>query len=175
VKHIPNLLTLARLALAPYLFLLMSRHDYRGLLWPFALVGATDVLDGYLARRWHAASRLGAVLDPLADKILLSGTFLALALTGAIETWIAVVVLGRDVLILAAAGVLSLARPGTEFPPSPWGKLSTFAQVLYIMFAMGALSGIGVAPAVIALKWAVATLAAVTLLDYARRTRVIPQ
>ena len=166
---------MARLALAPYLFLLMSRHDYRGLLWPFALVGLTDVLDGYLARRWHAASRLGAILDPLADKVLLSGTFLALALTGAIEAWIAVVVLGRDVLILAGAAALSLGRPGTRFPPSPWGKLSTFAQVLYIMFAMGALSGIKVAPAVIALKWTVAALAAVTLFDYARRMRLIPR
>jgi cardiolipin synthase len=175
VKQIPNLLTLARLALTPYLFLLMSRHDYRGLLWPFALVGLTDVLDGYLARRWHTASRLGAILDPLADKILLSGTFLVLALTGAIEAWIAVVVLGRDVLILAGAGALSLAKPGTQFPPSPWGKLSTFAQVLYIMFAMGALSGIKVTPAVVALQWAVAALAAITLFDYARRTRVIPR
>ena len=175
LKQIPNLLTLARLALTPYLFLLMSRHDYRGLLWPFALVGLTDVLDGYLARRWRAASRLGAILDPLADKILLSGTFLVLALTGAIEPWIAVVVLGRDVLILAGAGALSLARPGTEFPPSPWGKLSTFAQVLYIMFAMGALSGIEVAPAVVALKWVVAALAAATLVDYARRMKLMPR
>jgi cardiolipin synthase len=171
VKHLPNLLTIGRLALTPYLFLLMSRHDYRGLLWPFALVGVTDVLDGYLARRFHASSRLGAILDPIADKILLSGTFLLLALTGAIEAWIAVVVLGRDLLILAAAGVLSLAKPGIQFPPSPWGKLSTFVQVLFIMFAMGALSGIHVAPAVIALKWAVAALAMVTLADYARRMR----
>ena len=149
----------------------MSRHDYRGLLWPFALVGITDVLDGYLARRLNVSSRLGAILDPIADKVLLSGTFLVLALTGAIEPWIAIVVLGRDVLILAGAGVLSLAKPGMQFPPSPWGKLSTFVQVLFVMFAMGNLSGIHVAPAVVALKWAVAALAMVTLADYAWRVR----
>ncbi len=171
-KQLPNLLTIARLALTPYLFLLMWRHDYRGLLWPFALVGVTDVLDGFLARRLHASSRLGAILDPIADKLLLSGTFLVLALTGAIEVWIAAVVLGRDVLILGGAGALALARPGSQFPPSPWGKLSTFVQVLYIMFAMGALTGIHVKPAVVALKWAVAALAAITLMDYARRTVV---
>ena len=66
----------------------------------FALVGVTDALDGFLARRWHASSRLGAYLDPIADKVLLSGTLLVLAFTGAIETWLVVVVLGRDLLIV---------------------------------------------------------------------------
>ena len=160
---------MARLALTPYLFLLMWRHDYRGLLWPFALVGITDVLDGFLARRFKASSRLGAYLDPIADKFLLSGTFLVLALTGAIPAWLAVVVLGRDIVILAAAGVLYLGKSVRAFPPSPWGKLSTFVQVLYIMFAMGALAGIKVAPAVVVLQWAAVTLAIVSLSDYARR------
>ena len=169
MKHIPNLLTLGRIALAPYLFLLMWRHDYHGLLWPFALVGITDVLDGFLARRFQWSSRLGAYLDPLADKLLLSGSFLVLALSGAIPGWLAAVVLGRDIVILAAAGVLYLAKSRRAFPPSPWGKLSTFVQVLYIMFAMGNLAGIHVAPAVIALQWTVAALVAVSLADYGRR------
>ena len=63
MKHIPNLLTLARLALTPYLFLLMYRHDYRGLLWPFALVGVTDVLDGFLAKRFGWRTELGTLLS----------------------------------------------------------------------------------------------------------------
>src|SRR5260370_1480226 len=147
----------------------MWRHDYRGLLWPFALVGITDVVDGFLARRWQASSRLGAYLDPIADKILLSGTFLVLALTGAIETWLAVVVLGRDLLIVAGAGVLYLVKSRTKFPPSPWGKLSTLVQVLFVMFALGALAGIHVTPAVTALKWATVAIAIVSFADYARR------
>ena len=174
-KQVPNLLTIGRIAITPYLFLLMWHRDYPALLWPFALVGVTDVLDGFLARRLHATSRSGAILDPIADKLLLSGTFLVLALTGAIEGWMAALVLGRDVLILVGAGAVSLARPGTHFPPSPWGKLSTFVQVVYVMFAMGALSGIHVAPAVVALKWAVAALAVVTLADYAWRTLRAPR
>ena len=169
MKHIPNLLTIARLALTPYLFLLMSRHDYRGLLWPFALVGITDVLDGFLARRFQWTSRLGAYLDPIADKFLLSGTFLVLALTSAIPAWLAIVVLGRDAVILAAAGILYFTKSRRTFPPSPWGKLSTFVQVLYIMFALGTLAGIKVALAVVALQWAVVALVAVTLADYAHR------
>jgi cardiolipin synthase len=170
LKHIPNLLTLARIALAPYLFLLMWRHEYRALLWPFALVGITDVLDGFLARRFQWSSRLGAYLDPIADKLLLSGSFLVLALSRAIPGWLAAVVLGRDIVILAAAGILYRARSRREFPPSPWGKLSTFVQVLYIMFAMGNLAGIHVAPAVIALQWAVTLLVLISLVDYGRRT-----
>jgi cardiolipin synthase len=169
VKHLPNLLTVARLALTPYLFLLMWRHEYRGLLWPFALAGITDVVDGFLARRWHASSRLGAYLDPVADKILLSGAFLVLALTGAIETWLAAVVLGRDLLIVAGAGVLYLAKSRTAFPPSPWGKVSTFVQVLFLMFALGALAGLNVSPVVTVLRWATVAVAIVSLADYTRR------
>lgn len=171
MKHLPNLLTAARLVLAPYLFLLMFRHQYRPIIPLFILIGVTDVADGFLARQLGASSRLGAYLDPLADKILLSGTFLVLALTGAIETWLAAVVLGRDVLILAAAGVLYLVTARRNFPPSPWGKFSTFVQVVFLCFQIGYLSGIAVAPAVTVLKWLTVALAAVSLADYARRMR----
>jgi len=170
VKHLPNLLTAARLALAPYLFLLMFRHQYRTIIPLFILIGITDVADGFFARHYGASSRLGAYLDPLADKILLSGTFLVLALTGAIETWLAAVVLGRDVLILATAAVLYLTTARRNFPPSPWGKASTFVQVVFLCFQIGYLAGIAVAPAVLALKWLTVALAVASLADYARRT-----
>ena len=172
MTHLPNLLTAARLALTPYLFWLMVRHQYRTIIPWFIVIGVTDVVDGFLARRFQASSRLGAYLDPIADKVLLSGTFLVLALTGAMETWLAVVVLGRDVLILGAAGVLYLATGRRNFPPSPWGKLSTFVQILFLCFQIGYLSGISVAPAVTALKWITVALVAVSLGDYARRVAV---
>jgi len=172
VKYLPNLLTAARLALTPYLFWLMVRHEYRTIIPWFIVIGVTDVVDGFLARRFQASSRLGAYLDPIADKVLLSGTFLVLALTGAMETWLAVVVLGRDVLILAAAGVLYLATSRRNFPPSPWGKLSTFVQILFLCFQIGYLSGIAVAPAVTALKWLTVVVVVVSLSDYARRVAV---
>ena len=172
MKHLPNLLTAARLALTPYLFWLMVRHEYRTIIPWFIAIGVTDVVDGLLARRFHASSRLGAYLDPLADKVLLSGTFLVLALTGAMETWVALVVLGRDVAILAGAGVLYLATGRRNFPPSPWGKLSTFVQILFLCFQIGYLSGIAVEPAVVALKWLTVALVVVSLADYARRVAV---
>ena len=169
MKHLPNLLTAARLALTPYLFWLMVRREYRTIIPWFIVIGVTDVVDGFLARRFHASSRLGAYLDPLADKVLLSGTFLVLALTGAMEGWLAVVVLGRDVVILAAAGMLYLSTGRRNFPPSPWGKLSTFVQIVFLCFQIGYLSGIAVAPAVTALKWLTVALVVVSLGDYAWR------
>jgi len=176
VKHLPNLLTAARLALTPYLFFLMVRHQYRAIIPLFILVGITDVVDGFLARRYGASSRLGAYLDPIADKVLLSGTFLVLALTGAIETWLAIVVLGRDLLILAAAGILYFTTARRNFRPSPWGKLSTFVQIVFLCFQIGYLAGIAVAPTVIALKWLTVALAVVSVADYARRiTASVPR
>jgi cardiolipin synthase len=175
VKHVPNLVTAARLALAPYLFLLMFQHRYRTIIPLFIIIGITDVVDGFLARRFHASSRLGAYLDPIADKVLLSGTFLVLALTGAIEWWLAAVVLGRDLLILAAAGVLYLATARRNFRPSPWGKISTFVQIVFLCFQIGYLSGIAVAPAVTALKWLTVALAVASLADYARRISTADQ
>jgi cardiolipin synthase len=164
LKHIPNLLSLARLALAPYVFVLLVRREYRTVLVLFAIAGLTDFLDGLAARKFGSTSRLGAGLDPVADKVLLSGTFLTLALTGAIEAWVAAVVLGRDVLILATAVVLYLAKSRRSFPPSIWGKISTLVQIAFVLVIVGQVGG----AIFIALKWATVVLAVVSGADYAR-------
>lgn len=171
MKHLPNLLTAARLALAPYLFLLMFRREYRAIIPWFILISVTDVLDGFIARRFNASSRLGAYLDPIADKVLLSGTFLVLALTGAIESWLAAIILGRDVLILAVAGALFMTTGRRNFPPSPWGKVSTFVQIVFLCFEIGYLAGIAVAPEVAVLKWLTVALTLISLADYGWRMR----
>src|SRR5262249_55901559 len=103
VRVIPNLLSAARLAIAPFLFAVLWRREYGLALALCVIAGISDGLDGMLARRLGATSRFGAYLDPVADKILLSGAFLTLALDGAIEKWLAVLVFGRDVLILLLA------------------------------------------------------------------------
>lgn len=165
MKQIPNLLSLARLVLAPFVFVLLARREYRAVLVLFAIAGLTDFLDGLTARKFGSTSRLGAALDPVADKVLLSGAFLTLALTGAIETWVAAVVLGRDVLILAAAGVLYVAKSRRSFPPSTWGKISTVVQIAFVLVIAGQLGG----AIFIVLKWATVALAVVSGADYARR------
>lgn len=171
MKHIPNLLSLARLAIAPYVFVLLVRREFRTVLVLFAIAGVTDFLDGLAARKFGSTSRLGAILDPVADKVLLSGTFLTLALTGAIEAWVAAVVLGRDVLILAAAVVLYRAKSRRSFPPSIWGKISTLVQIAFVLVIVGQVGGaifIALKWATVALKWATVALAVVSGADYAR-------
>ncbi|MEP7353336.1 MAG: CDP-alcohol phosphatidyltransferase family protein [Acidobacteriota bacterium] len=134
MKHIPNALSLARVVAAPYIFYLLWTKQFDATLIWFALAAATDALDGYSARLLNVSSRIGAYLDPIADKILLSGSFLTLAMAGLIPTWLAVLVLGRDVLILLfAAGALQFTTTRRDFPPSVWGKLSTVVQVCYVL------------------------------------------
>lgn len=159
MKWIPNLLSAARLAIAPYLFVLLWRREYSVALAMCVIAGITDALDGLLARQLQASSRFGEYLDPVADKILLSGAFLTLALDGAIETWLAAIVFGRDLLIFLLAGAAFAFSDVRNFPPSIWGKLSTAAQIAFVLALMAHFSGFIAAGWVELLKWTVAALA----------------
>jgi cardiolipin synthase len=127
--NVPNCITLLRLALVP--FVIGAILDGRGLraLELFALAAVTDVLDGAAARRMRLATQTGAYLDPIADKCLLSGVFLALAAVRSVPWWFVTVVFGRDLYILAAAGIMMAATSVRTFRPSVWGKACTFAQI----------------------------------------------
>ncbi len=127
---LPNLLTISRLALTP--FVLCAILDGRAMSAAvlFAAAAATDGIDGYLARRLHEVSRAGAYLDPIADKLLLSGVYLALAVTGSVPWWLLGLIFGRDLLILGSSGAALLMTKLREFSPSVWGKISTFFQIL---------------------------------------------
>ncbi len=110
------------------------------------------------------------MLDPIGDKLLLSGSFLVLALDGAMAKWLAVLILGRDVVILLfAAGVLLLSKNKVEFPPSWWGKCSTVAQICYIVALVGHLGGFLPVVLVEIGKWCVLAFLAISSVDYARR------
>lgn len=127
---IPNLLTLLRLLLAPAVVqaILAGRHTLA--LACFALAAGTDGVDGFLARRFGWTTTVGAYLDPVADKALLSGVYLALGVSGILPLWFVALVFGRDVLILAAALAAFCFTKIRKFPPSLWGKLSTFLQIV---------------------------------------------
>ncbi len=134
IQYLPNLLSLARLAIAPYLFWTLWRGHFNAALVTIVVAGITDGLDGYLARKLGVSSRTGEMLDPIADKVLLSGAFVALWLNGSLEGWLAAIILARDALILAAAGIaLLFSKSPRRFPPSIWGKLSTIAQVALVV------------------------------------------
>lgn len=138
MKHLPNLLSAGRLAIAPYIFFLLWTAAFENALIWIGIAALTDALDGFLARRLGVCSRSGALLDPLADKILLSGSFLALALAGAAPGWLAAVVLGRDAVLLAGAVAALLARAPRDLAPSVLGKTSTVVQTLYVIAVLAA-------------------------------------
>ncbi len=135
--NLPNCLTLARLALTP--FIIEDILDGRALaaFVLFFVAAWTDVLDGAAARHFQAGTKAGAYLDPIADKCLLSGVFLSLAATHRVPWWVVGIVFGRDLYILLAALIMMRCTPIRNFPPSVWGKLSTFAQIATVALWMG--------------------------------------
>jgi cardiolipin synthase (CMP-forming) len=150
IFNLPNLFTLARLLLAPFVASdILRGHFTRAIILLFA-AGFTDAIDGYLARRFQASTRAGAYFDPIADKILLGVIYISLGLARAIPWWMVAVVFGRDVLILAMAAYGLLFTALRKFPPSVWGKISTFFQIAAALVVMGASAGIA-APVTLAL------------------------
>jgi len=148
--NLPNLFTLARLVLTPFIALDILHGRYsRAIVLLFA-AGFTDVIDGYLARRLGESTRTGAYFDPIADKILLSVIYVSLGAAGAIRWWMVILVFGRDAVILAMAGYGLLFTAFRKFPPSVWGKISTFFQIAAALVVMGARAGIA-APVTLAL------------------------
>jgi len=107
--------------------------------WALALLIAaalSDGFDGMLARRLNQKTQLGTFLDPIADKLLLSSSYLMLALKGRIAWWLAILVLGRDALILTACAVILLVVGYMTFPPSLYGKLNTVFQILLVLVVL---------------------------------------
>jgi len=128
-----NWLTVLRILLIPvFVSLLVYRKPGLALV-VFVAAALTDLLDGYVARRHGMQSRLGAFLDPMADKLLLVSSFVTLTWLKALPFWIAAVVISRDLILLFGALVIHMAG-GHIYPrPSRAGKLATFFQVLTVL------------------------------------------
>lgn len=165
----PNALTALRLLIAPFAIRSVVQHEFRLALILFACAAATDGLDGWAARRFRAITPLGAYLDPVADKVLLSGAFLSLAAASLVPVWYVALVFGRDFLILLGAGLALALTSRRRFPPSKWGKLSTFLQILTAVsfLVWGAFPQLAIPGAPTALLWSSAAVTAWSGLDYA--------
>jgi cardiolipin synthase len=129
LRTAPNLLTLLRICLAPFLVAAILDDHYALSFGLFLVAGLTDALDGAAARLLKQRSVLGQYLDPVADKLLLSTLFLVLMHKGLIPARVTVLVFGRDVGILVVAAILYAAVGRREFSPSIFGKANTLAQV----------------------------------------------
>ena len=137
IVTVPNLLTFLRMALIP-VFASLLYYGYGSLaLFVFVVAGATDSLDGIIARRFSQESSLGTILDPIADKLLMTTSFIILTLPDILPPvrhlpvpfWVTAAVIGRDVLIIAVAGAINIVTGFRGFRPSWLGKLSTLVQV----------------------------------------------
>jgi cardiolipin synthase len=129
---VPNQITLLRLGFLPIFLILISYEHYRWALAVLVVAGLSDGIDGLLARRLNQRSSLGAYLDPIADKLLLSSSFVILAFKKEIAWWLTIIVLSRDVLILVVAVVIILIWGYRPFPPSLLGKMTTFFQIVLV-------------------------------------------
>ena len=132
----PNQLTLLRMIFLPFIVINLVKHDYRWALALFVLAGLSDVLDGLLARTLHQQTLLGQYLDPIADKLLMSTTFLVLSIEHRIPWKFTIVVFSRDVSILIISGALFMIAGLRDFRPSIFGKANTAAQVGAIFFVL---------------------------------------
>jgi len=128
-RSAPNLLTLLRICLMPFLVAAVLEGRYGLGLGLFVVAGLTDMLDGTLARMLHQSTALGEYLDPVADKLLLSTLFLVLTHKGLIPATVTAFVFGRDLGILVVAALLYAAVGMREFSPSIFGKANTLVQV----------------------------------------------
>ncbi|PKN09599.1 MAG: CDP-diacylglycerol--glycerol-3-phosphate 3-phosphatidyltransferase [Deltaproteobacteria bacterium HGW-Deltaproteobacteria-8] len=158
---IPNMLTVSRILLTPGIVMAFAdkRFDVAWIL--FALAGLTDALDGALARILKQRSNFGAMLDPLADKILLDTSFICLALQDWIPTWLAVLVVSRDVFIVGGLALLQYSGVDVKrgIKPVWFSKCATLAQILLVLLVMVEHSLAVSHPGTrVLLEWAVALL-----------------
>lgn len=138
---VPNLLSLLRMGLVPVFIIAVLDGEMRKALLVFAVAGVTDALDGFIARFWHQQSLLGAYLDPIADKLLLTSAYIALAVPTlnqglVIPVWITVLVIARDVLLVIVALLMYLAAGVRSFPPTILGKITTVFQVSAVVLVL---------------------------------------
>ncbi|PYS54145.1 MAG: CDP-diacylglycerol--glycerol-3-phosphate 3-phosphatidyltransferase [Acidobacteria bacterium] len=133
-----NQLTILRIVFVPVFISLLAYGEIGWALGTFVAAGVTDVLDGIIARRFGQKTSIGAVLDPLADKLLMTASLLILSLPqmefhNTIPRWLMILVIFRDVFILLVSLIIVLMVGWRVFTPSPYGKASTFLQVVTVL------------------------------------------
>ncbi len=164
--NIPNILTVLRILMIPLfvIFLIRNLHGYALLV--FILAGVSDGLDGLIARAMNQRSELGAILDPIADKLLLTAAYITLGVLQDIPGWLVVVVISRDVIIVTGIAVLAFTRVPFEIRPSLISKWTTALQVVTIAFSLLDLQTAWADPAKRSLFWGTAAITVLSGLHY---------
>jgi cardiolipin synthase len=131
---VANQLTILRMALCPFLVVMVLAREFTWALVIFVVAAVTDLLDGFLARRGHQETTLGATMDPIADKMLMAASYVALTWGAGVPirlpVWLTVITLSRDAIIVLTVAVVNLTLGRRVFYPSILGKLSTMLQLV---------------------------------------------
>jgi cardiolipin synthase len=144
VLTIPNVLTFLRMALIPVFAILLVYNREGWALVVFTIAGVSDGIDGFVARQFKQESELGTIIDPIADKLLMTTAFVMLTLSSVVGTprhlpvpfWVTATVIGRDIAIVAIAGAINVMTGFRGFKPSWLGKASTFVQVVSVILIL---------------------------------------
>jgi len=177
--NVPNILTLLRIFLVPLLVAALVEQDVSVrvgavvitnewlALAIFLAAAATDLLDGYLARRWGQVTTIGTLLDPIADKLLISAALISLVQVRAVQAWMAILIIGRE---FAVSGLRSIAAAaGYTIRASELGKTKMISQVTAISFLLASLRHPEVTPAANLMMWGVVLFSVASAVDYFRK------
>ncbi len=175
--NIPNKLTMLRVLMIPFFVVFMLVPPVRPIFGPeadpwvalalFIIASLTDLLDGKIARKYNLVTNFGKLMDPLADKLLVSSALICLTYLGTLEAWIAIVIIAREFII---SGVRQLAiEAGVVISASYWGKFKTVFQM--IMVGMMIVSLEVLMPLQVIVKWIAVALTIISLIDYLVKNR----
>jgi cardiolipin synthase len=165
--YLPNLITIARIFSVPVMIWLIVTGNLLGAFILFVLAGISDALDGFLARRFRWQTLLGAYLDPIADKTMLTSVYASLTFHGYMPIWLGILVVSRDVLIVGAVVLAWLLDRGIEIRPLLIGKINTGLQIA-LAAAILAENGLGLgwASYILPLMWVTGLLTALSAFFY---------
>ena len=166
IINIPNSLTLLRILLTPLFVIFLLKHLYSSALIVFTIAGISDGLDGFIARYFNQRTTLGAYLDPIADKLLLTAAYVSLAVLNIIPPWLTVIVISRDVLIAIGMFIFAMTNIKVEIKPSIVSKCTTSAQLLTVFLTLLQTEIQGVSVITYSLYWLTAVLTIMSGLHY---------
>jgi cardiolipin synthase (CMP-forming) len=127
--NLPNAITIARILAVPLMIWLIVSGDYLAAFWIFVLAGISDGVDGFIAKRFGLQTELGAYLDPLADKLLLVSIFVSLGMLRVLPTWVVILVVSRDILIVGGVLLSKMINQPVRVQPMFLSKLNTATQI----------------------------------------------
>ena len=164
-----NRLTILRILMTPVITVLLLYRQMGAALALFLLAGATDGLDGLVARYWKQKTTLGIVLDPIADKLLLTSTVVTLTILKELPRWFTIILVSRDVLLIGGSMILYMFLGKIGMPPSWLGKTTTGFQLLTVLWAMVDNFLPAIKPAILPLAVVTLALTIASGLDYIYR------